>query len=165
MGSDGGIETRVLAQLDELGATYETLRIDPDLADTTSFCAHYGFGLDESANCIVVASRDEQPVYAACLNLATTRLDVNKRVRRVLGVRKLSFASADATRDLTGMMIGGVTPFGLREDLRVLVDRRVTDKDRVVVGGGSRSLKIIVDPEVFTRMPPAEVLEGLAGDL
>lgn len=165
MAGDDEIESRVLTHLDELEASYGTLRIDPDLADTTSFCAHYGFALDESANCIVVASRDEQPVYAACLNLATTRLDVNKRVRRVLGVRKLSFASPDATRDLTGMMIGGVTPFGLREDLRVLVDRRVTYEDRVVVGGGSRSLKIIVDPEVFTRMTAVEVIEGLAVDI
>ncbi len=163
--TDETIEARVLAHLEELGASFETLRIDPDLADTTTFCAHYGFDLEDSANCIVVASRDDDPVYAACLNLATTKLDVNKRVRRLLGVRKLSFAAADATRGITGMMIGGVTPFGLPDALPTLVDAQVVARDRVVVGGGSRSLKVIVDPEVFTRMEGADVVDGLAVDL
>lgn len=35
----------------------------------------------------------------------------------MLGVKKASFASRDETRDLTGMLIGGVTAFGLPADL------------------------------------------------
>ncbi len=156
------LEQRVLDTLEELGADYDTLRIDPDLADTAAFCEHYGYSLDDSANCIVVASRGDDPIHAACLNLATTKLDVNKRVRKLLGVRRLSFATADATRDLTGMEIGGVTPFGLPDGLALYVDAAVMDRDRVIVGGGSRGLKVHVDPEVFGRMPGAEVVESLA---
>jgi len=51
--------------------------------------------------------------HAACVFLATTRLDVNKRVSEQLGVRELSFASSEATREVTGVMIGGVTRFSL----------------------------------------------------
>ena len=54
--------------------------------------------------------------------LANTRLDVNRVVRHRLGVRKASFASIDETRDLTGMLIGGVTVFGLPADLPVWID-------------------------------------------
>lgn len=153
------IEARVLATLDALRVGYDLVRIDPDLADTADFCAHYGYRLDESANCIVVASKDDPPTYAACLNLATTKLDVNKAVRGLLGVRKLSFASPDATRDLTGMLIGGVTPFGLPPGLPLFVDRRVVERDRVIVGGGSRSLKVHVDTAAFDRLPDAHVAD------
>ena len=61
----------------------------------------------------MVAARKEPGIACVCLVLATCRLDVNHAVCDLLGVRKASFASAEQTRDLTGMMIGGVTPFGL----------------------------------------------------
>ena len=153
-------EAAVLGHLDELGADYEAVRIDPAYADTAEFCAHYGYALEDSANCIVVASKDDPPTVAACLNLAPTKLDVNKAVRKHLGVRKLSFAPPDLTREVTGMQLGGVTPFGLPDEVPLLVDAAVLERDRVIVGGGSRSVKILVAPEVFSRI--GEVVEGLA---
>lgn len=158
-------EARVVAQLEALDAEYEEIRIDPAYADTADFCSKYGYDLEDSANCIVVASRPEPKKFAACLNLAPTKLDVNKRVRKLMGVRKLSFASAEDTRDLTGMMIGGVTPFALPDGLMLYVDDRVVARDRVIVGGGSRSLKIWVRTDVFRRMPQAQIIDDLAIDL
>jgi prolyl-tRNA editing enzyme YbaK/EbsC (Cys-tRNA(Pro) deacylase) len=157
------VSPRVIAHLDELGATFRVIEIDPALADTAAFCAHYGYGLDVSANAIVVASRRPPGHDAVCVALATTRLDVNHRVRSLLAVRKLSFADAEVTRRRTGMEIGGVTPFGLPEGLPVLVDSRVTDLEMCIVGGGSRTIKIEVDPEVFDRLPGAITVDGLAG--
>lgn len=156
------IEDRVREQLRDLRAEFDEIRIDPSFADTAAFCERYGYAPEDSANCIIVASRSEPVVHAACLNLAPTKLDVNKRVRKLLGVRKLSFADPDATRELTGMEIGGVTPFALPGDLPLYVDARVLDRQRVIVGGGSRSLKVSLDPEVFARMPGAEVVTDLA---
>ncbi len=136
---------------------------DPDLADTAAFCEHYGVDPAESANAILVDSRKPAGVRALCLVLATQRLDVNGVVRRHLGVRKISFASADTTREVTGMEIGGVTPFGIPSDLAVLIPPEVMALDSCIVGGGSRAMKVRVAPEVFARMPNAEVVEGLAG--
>lgn len=156
------VEARVRRELEERAIPHELMDIDPALADTAAFCEAYDVALEDSANCIIVASRDEPPTFAACLVLATTRLDVNKRVRKLLGVRKLSFASADQTRELTGMEIGGVTPFGLPDDLPLLIDERVRRRDRVVVGGGSRALKVVVPPEALGALPNASFVEDLA---
>ena len=157
------IATRVQAALRSLEADFEVITIDPDLADTAAFCERYGYALDASANAILVASRKPEGVHAVCLALATTRLDVNHTVRRLLEVRKLSFASAEATAELTGMMIGGVTPFGLPAGLPVYVDAAVVAvQPKVIVGGGDRGTKILVDPEVFDRMDGCTVVDGLA---
>jgi prolyl-tRNA editing enzyme YbaK/EbsC (Cys-tRNA(Pro) deacylase) len=118
--------------------------------------------LNDSANTIIVAGKSDPRVYVACVVLATTRLDVNGAVRRRLGVKRASFASADETAELTGMMIGGVTPFALPAGLALWVDERVMERDSVVVGGGSRSLKVRLSPEVFRSMPDAEVVPDLA---
>ncbi len=156
------IESTVVAALTALHADFDTFDIDPDFADTAAFCERYGFTLEESANAILVASKKPEGVYSVCLALATTRLDVNHTVRDLMNVRKLSFAPPDLTREVTGMEIGGVTPFGLPDGLPVLVDAAITRLKRCIVGGGSRSMKVKVDPEVFTRMPGVKVVEGLA---
>ena len=82
-------------------------RVIPSSPDTQAFCAHYGIPLEDSANAIIVASKKEPRQYSACLALATTRLDVNHAVRRLMSVKRLSFASAEQTMELTGMMVGG----------------------------------------------------------
>lgn len=155
-------EEPVRRQLAALGVVHELLPCDPDLADTAAFCAAYGFAPEDSANTIVVASKTDPVRHVACVVLAHTRLDVNRVVRARLGVRKASFASAEETRALTGMEIGGVTAFGLPEGLPVWVDALVLTRDAIVLGGGSRSCKIVGPPAMLRALPGVEIVEGLA---
>jgi prolyl-tRNA editing enzyme YbaK/EbsC (Cys-tRNA(Pro) deacylase) len=140
---------------------HELFACDPALADTAAFCAAYGFAPEDSANTIVVMGKGTPPVYAACVVLATHRLDVNRTIRQRLG-RKSSFAPPEATRILTGHEIGGVTVFGLPADLPVWVDSAVMARERIVLGGGSRSWKVIAPPSILLTLPGVEVVEGLA---
>jgi len=140
---------------------YELFPCDPALADTAAFCAAYGFALEDSANTIVVVGKSQPPVYAACVVLATHRLDVNRTIKARFG-KKASFASPDETRALTGMEIGGVTAFGLPDDLPLWIDAAVMDRPRIVLGGVSRSWKVIAPPSILMTVPNAEVVEGLA---
>lgn len=156
------LEQRVFDHLDALDASYEVIDIDPALADTAAFCESYGYSMEASANAIVIASKRPPGEHCVCLGLATTRLDVNRRVKGLLGVSKLSFASPEQTIELTGMEIGGVTPFGMATALPVYVDAAIMNLPRAIVGGGSRAVKILVDPEVFSRMQDVEIVEGLA---
>ena len=156
------LHAAVREHLDRLGVPFEVMECDPALADTAAFVEAYGVPLDRSANTIVVASKGAEPIYAACIVLATTSLDVNRVVRREMGVRKASFAGADAVRELTGMEIGGVTPFGLPLDLSVLVDARVMEPDWIVLGGGNRSSKLKIGPAALRSIPSVHVIDGLA---
>jgi prolyl-tRNA editing enzyme YbaK/EbsC (Cys-tRNA(Pro) deacylase) len=152
----------VLAALDQAGVAYEVMPCDPDLADTAEFCRAYGIDPAESANTIVVASRRPSGVLAACVALATTRLDVNGAVRSRMGVKKVSFAPADTTAEVTGMEMGGVTLAGLPPDLPVWVDAAVARVDSVVVGAGTRTAKIRLAGSEIHRIPGVEVVNDLA---
>ncbi len=155
-------EQAVIDHLTALGVDYEVMPCDPELADTARFCEFYGVDPEDSANTIIVSSRTEPPWFVACVVLATTRLDVNKVVRKLLGVKKASFASGDETRDLTGMLIGGVTAFGLPTELPLYIDGRVMERTSIIVGGGSRSCKIRCQPSALTAIPIAQVISDLA---
>lgn len=155
------IEQQVRQVLDGFEVPYELIPIDAAFADTAAFCERYGFPLDHSVNTIIVSSKKEPKQYCACLVLATTRLDVNRTVRKLMGVPRASFASADDTVALTGMMIGGVTVFALPAELPIYVDAQIMSLDYVILGGGSRSLKIKVSPEVLNRLPQASIIPEL----
>ena len=75
-------EELVIASLRNLGVPYELIEIDPAFADTAAFCEKYGYPLERSCNTIIVASKKEPKQFVACVVLAHTRLDVNKRVTK-----------------------------------------------------------------------------------
>jgi prolyl-tRNA editing enzyme YbaK/EbsC (Cys-tRNA(Pro) deacylase) len=144
--------------VDEIGVA----EIDPELADTAAFCQRYGVGLEESANCVVVAGRRGGEVrLAACVVLATTRADVNGLVRRHLEARRASFAPLEEAVAETGMEYGGITPIGLPADWPLLVDPTVVASPRVVVGSGLRRSKLTLPGKVLSDLLNAVVLDGL----
>lgn len=148
--------------LQQTGLAYEVWPCDPELADTAAFCAHYEVAPGNSANAILVRSKTGSEKYALCVVLATHRLDTNHTVRKKLGARKVSFASAELTRELTGMEIGGVTPLCLPIELPIWIDAAVMDCDYVILGGGNRSSKIKADPNILLLQEGVEVVPELA---
>ena len=154
------LHERVREALETSGIThFEVLPCDPELADTAQFCSHYGISPDEACNAIVVVLKTEPKRYVACLVRADTKLDVNRKVSAHTGVKRLSFASAEETAALTGMLIGGVTIPGLPPDMPILIDNRVMERAQIVIGGGNRSSKIRLAPQELQKRPNAGVAD------
>ena len=152
----------VAAAVERLDVVADVVPCDPDAADTAVFCETYGYELDDSANTIVVVGKGADPVHAACVVLASARLSVNSVVRKRLGTKKASFAPGDTTRELTDMEIGGVTALGLPADLPLWVDAAVMSRDRIILGGGNRSSKLVLAPAELLKVPGVEVVPDLA---
>lgn len=140
--------------------------IDPALADTAALCAAYDLPLDKSANCVLVTGRRAgEDRSAACMTLATSRVDVNGLVRRRLDVRKASFAPMDVAVSVSGMEYGGITPVGLPPDWPVWIDSAVDAADWVCIGSGIRGSKLLLPGASLAKLPGAEVVQELARPL
>ncbi len=146
----------------EFGDQVAVVEIDPELADTAAMTEAYSLSMEASANCVVVAGRraGEERV-AACVVRADTRADVNNLVKRALDVRKASFLSMDRAVEETGMEYGGITPVGLPESWRLLVDAAVIDIPVAIVGSGVRRSKLLLSGAHLAQLPRAEVTEDL----
>ena len=163
MGHRNLLDSRVADYLDQIGTPYEIVPIDPEYADTAAFCEKYGYPLEQSANTIIIASKRKDPtVYCACVVLATTRLDVNRSVKQLMNVSRVSFANAEQMMELTGMEVGGVTPFGLPGGLPLYVDSRIMVLDWIILGSGNREAKLKISPDVFKQIPSAKTIDNLA---
>jgi prolyl-tRNA editing enzyme YbaK/EbsC (Cys-tRNA(Pro) deacylase) len=146
----------------ERTAEVAVVEIDPELADTAAMSEAYELPLSAGANCVVVAGRrDGEERVAACVVRADTRADVNNLVKRALDVRKCSFLSMDRAVEESGMEYGGITPVGLPEHWRLLVDSQVVEMPVAIIGSGVRRSKLLLSGEALAGLPRAEVLEGL----
>jgi prolyl-tRNA editing enzyme YbaK/EbsC (Cys-tRNA(Pro) deacylase) len=153
------LDPSVQRELDSLAIPYEVLPCNPEWADTDVFCDNYGIPRDHAANTILVAAKTEPRRYVACLVTASTKLDVNHKISKLIGIKRLSFASADETKEVTGQLIGGVTVFGLPDSVPLYIDERVMQREYVIVGGGNRSTKIRIAPEHLASLPRATVAD------
>jgi prolyl-tRNA editing enzyme YbaK/EbsC (Cys-tRNA(Pro) deacylase) len=144
------------------GGEVSVIEIDPDLADTAALTEAYGLPLEASANCVVVAGRRAgNERIAACVVTADTRADVNNLVKRSLDVRKASFLSMDRAVAESLMEYGGITPIGLPDDWRLLVDARIAQLDAAMIGSGVRRSKLMVRGPDLAAYPGVELTEGL----
>ena len=153
-----------LAALERLGLLDDVgvVEIDPELSDTALTQETYDLSPETLANCVVVAGKREGvEKVAACMVLATTRADVNNVVRRRLDVRKATFLGRDDAVERTGMEHGGITPIGLPDDWRVLVDADVAAAPVLVIGSGVRRSKLLLPGSVLASLPTAETVESL----
>ena len=84
------------------------------------------------------------------------RLDT-KAIARELGVKRVSMADVAAAERATGYVVGGISPFGQKTRLPMLVDRRIEDHDTVFVSGGRRGFDV--------EITPSSLLEATGGRL
>jgi prolyl-tRNA editing enzyme YbaK/EbsC (Cys-tRNA(Pro) deacylase) len=162
MSNQNNSNEQVLSVLNRFKINYEIVSIDPEYADTAEFCEKYNYELENSGNTIIVASKRGDKKYAACLVQANTRLDVNKVVTKLMGVKRVSFASADDTKEMTGMLIGGVTPFGLPDDMQIYIDELIKGLDFIILGSGDRSSKIKMAGSELSKIPNVTYISGLS---
>ncbi len=153
---------RIRETLESSALDYEVWACDENLTDTVTFCEHYGASLENSVNAILIKSKTGEEKFALCVIAAQARLDVNRTARKKLRARKVSFASAQDTLDMTRMEIGGVTPLGLPQGLPVWVDAEVMDLEYVILGGGNKTSKIKVSPKILKSIPGVEIVPELA---
>jgi prolyl-tRNA editing enzyme YbaK/EbsC (Cys-tRNA(Pro) deacylase) len=159
--ADPLVHPRVIEALVRGDIKFEVIPCDPQYADTANFCAAYGFPLETSGNAILVTSTRGSKRYALGVVLATHRLDVNHKMRSLMRVARASFARPEETTELTGMAIGGVTPFGLPTDCPVYFDANLEELEYVVLGAGTRLAKIKVRPGELTKIPNASFVASL----
>ncbi len=118
----------------------------------------------DSANAIVVIGKRDPPVFAMCVVLAATRLDVNKTVRKAAGHEEGVVRQRRRHR--------GDDRHGDRRRDTVRSTRRPADlggrggdgRERIVVGGGSRACKVVGPPAMLLELGAVEIVEGLAAD-
>ncbi len=138
-------------------------RIDPQYMNGIALSDHYDVDLEDGANCIVVrGKRGEARMMAAVLVPVGYRADLNGLVCEKLDAKKVSMAPLEEIIQGTGMEYGSITPVGLPQTYKILIDSRLIEKEKIIVGGGKQISKLLVSTSFLRTLPNVEVVEGLS---
>ena len=97
-----------------------------------------GSSLSQGAKAIVVKAGDE---YYHLIISAAVKLD-NKKLRKILGTRRVRFATSEELMELTGCLPGAVPPFGNLFGLPVLMDDALLSEEIVYFNCGSHTVSL-----------------------
>jgi Cys-tRNA(Pro) deacylase len=76
-----------------------------------------------------------------------------------VGRKRVKLASPGRVQEITGYEVGAMPPFGHRQPIPTLLDRRVLDLPMVYAGGGAENVLLRVNPEEITRVTGASVMD------
>lgn len=76
-----------------------------------------------------------------------------------LSRKRVRLAGPQAVLEATGYSIGALPPFGHRQALPTLLDRRVFDHEHVYAGGGSLTALVRLSPDELLRLTGAQTLD------
>ena len=94
--------------------------------------------------------RLSQDEYVIVLMAGPQQIDW-KALRRYLGQSRVTMASQDEVLKMTGYKVGSISPFGLPQPIRTLVDESVLAQDEISIGSGVRSTTVIMKTAVLMQ--------------
>ncbi len=103
---------------------------------------------------------DEHPVLAIACGLSTIG---RRAIADLFGVgrKRVKLATPEMVLEISGYEVGAMPPFGHRQALRTLLDRRVLENSTAYAGGGADNALIRLDPSEIVRVSGATILDLL----
>jgi Cys-tRNA(Pro)/Cys-tRNA(Cys) deacylase len=105
-----------------------------------------GFQLSRTIKTLVVAVVPAR--HLLVLVPGDRQLDL-RRLARALDARKAAMADPATAERLTGYHVGGISPFGVRQALPVVMERAILASEEVLVNGGRRGVMLKMSPAVI----------------
>jgi len=75
-----------------------------------------------------------------------------KRLAKAFGVKRTAMADTVAAERLTGYLIGGISPFGTKQKLPVIMDKSLLKAKTVAINAGQRGVMLILNPQDIVRV-------------
>ena len=113
-------------------------------------------GVDEHAviKTLVFETNEKRPLIVL---MHGDREVSQKNLARHLNVKLVEPTGADRASKLTGYIFGGTSPFGLKTQMPIYVERTIFDLDRIYINGGKRGFLVELGSTVLR-----EILQGAA---
>ena len=140
--------TPVTAALDGLGLSYRLHVHSGPVRSLEQAARERGLGPDQIVRSLLF--RLEGGDFVLVLMPGPNKVSWPK-LRRHLSVTRLTTASVDEVETVTGYAPGAVSPYGLRREVRILADRRMTDQTTVSIGAGIRNAGVLLQTHDLLR--------------
>ena len=140
--------TRGARFLRQRGVPFELRRYDHAEKGATFAAQAIGFPLEQTVKTLVVELSSDEEILV--LMPGDAEVDV-KRLAKELDVKRASMADRHTVERVTGYLIGGISPFGTKKPMRVVIDEGLLRYPRVAVNAGGRGVMAVLNPQDIVR--------------
>jgi Ala-tRNA(Pro) deacylase len=132
---------KVVSTFSSLGISFEAIEHEPARTSAEAAAARGG-QVENGVKSLLVKVKRKEREFFTILNLpADKKLDW-KKAKAVLQADDVRFASQDEVISQTGCEPGGVPPFGLANDLAILVDNKVLERETSEFNAGLKTKSV-----------------------
>jgi prolyl-tRNA editing enzyme YbaK/EbsC (Cys-tRNA(Pro) deacylase) len=150
-------ELRIYIQARGISAEIVQLDIPTPTVETAALAV--GTHVDQIIKSILFLA-DEHPVLAIACGLSNIQRRAIADLYRV-GKKRVKLATPEMVLEISGYEVGAMPPFGHRQPLNTVIDRRVLDFSDAYAGGGAENVLLHLNPQDILRVTGARVLDLL----
>jgi prolyl-tRNA editing enzyme YbaK/EbsC (Cys-tRNA(Pro) deacylase) len=154
--------TDILDLLKKTGCWFETFEHQPVVTSEQAAKLRHGYSLSQGAKAIIVKIKNSAgEAEFVMLVLPGDKKFSGSKVKKLLGVKELRFATPSEISELTGgIRIGGIPPFGNLFGIKVFVEKTLLDNEKIIFNAGDRQFSVAMKAKDYLRIvnPMVEVI-------
>ena len=144
------MSTRAIQYLNNKGIKFKVVEYEHDEKGAKFAARAIGFPLERTIKTLVVDLGNKK--YSFALMPGDKQLAL-KKFAKVCDVKKAAMGDTATAERLTGYLVGGISPFGAKQNLPTVIEKGLLKFDKVVINAGQRGVMLI--------MAPGEIVKAL----
>jgi len=139
------MSTRAIQFLEQKKIPFEVVKYDHEEKGAAFASRASGFPLERTVKTLVVDLGEKQ--YSLVMMPGDKQLSM-KRLARVGGVKRAAMADTLTAERVTGYLVGGISPFGTKQKLQVVMDESILKFEKILINAGQRGTMLKIAPEI-----------------
>ena len=135
--------------LDEFGADYTKHLYDYRKSGAVAAAEIMSVSEHSMIKTLVLEDSDKNPFILLMHGEKRTSL---KNLARQLNTKNVKTVSVNDAQKYTGYMVGGISPFSTKKELKVFIEKTILDLPYLYINGGRRGFILGMTPETLKRM-------------
>ena len=144
------MSTRAIQFLNQKKIPFEIIKYDHEEKGAEFAAGATGCPLAATVKTLVVDLGEKK--YALVMMPGDRQLSM-KHLAKACGVKRAAMADTRTAERLTGYLVGGISPFGTKQKLPVVMEASILRLDKILVNAGQRGTML--------KMAPADIRKAL----
>jgi len=140
------MSTRAIQYLKQKKVPFEIVKYDHEEKGAEFAARASGYPLERTVKTLVVDLGGGE--YLLALMPGDKQLSM-KRLARLCGVKRAAMADSPTAERLTGYLVGGISPFGTKQILRVVMEKSILNFETILINAGQRGTMLKIAPEIL----------------
>ena len=137
------MSTRAIQFLKQKKITFEVVKYDHEEKGAEFAARASGYPLERTVKTLVVDLGKKQ--YALVLMPGDKQLSM-KRLAKIQRLKRAAMADTRTAERLTGYLVGGISPFGTRQKLPVVMEESILKFESILINAGQRGTMLLMAP-------------------